>query len=303
MNKHFLTAALSALLATVPFHAAAETPADTLSKVKTLGAMAVGVRNASGVLSYKVGDDKYGGYQVEICQHIITNIEKTLGRTFAINYIVVDSQNRIEMLQNGTIDMECGSTTNTLARQKDVAFSLTTYVEEVRLAVHADSGISSIKSLAGKTVATTRGTTSVQTLRKLGRANGISFEELFGNDHVDSFLLLESGRADAFVMDGQILAGNIANSKKPSDFKIVGEALSVEPIAIMLRKNDPAMKKLVDDTIRELQKSGELEKIYDKWFMQPIAPKNSRIDLPATEATKAAWAHLNDKPMEDYARK
>jgi glutamate/aspartate transport system substrate-binding protein len=176
-------------------------------------------------------------------------------------------------------------------------------VEEVRIAVKANSGITSIAQLKGKNVATTTGTTSVQTLRKNERATGIEFKELFGKDHADSFLLLESGRADAFVMDGSILAGNIANAKNPADFKIVGEVLSVEPIAIMMRKGDPAFKKLADDTIRELAKSGEIAKIYDKWFIQPIPPKNTKVGLPASESIKAAWATPNDKPMEDYAKK
>jgi glutamate/aspartate transport system substrate-binding protein len=126
---------------------------------------------------------------------------------------------------------------------------------------------------------------------------------VYGKDHAESFLLLESGRADAFVMDAQILAGNIALSKNPADYRIVGEVLSVEPIAIMLRKDDPDFKKVADDTIRSLAKSGELAKIYDKWFVQPIPPKNTRVGLPATESTKSAWANPNDKPMEDYAKK
>ena len=213
------------------------------------------------------------------------------------------SQNRIPLVQNGTVDIECGSTTNNAARQKDVAFVVTTYVEEVRIAVKGASGINSIAQLNGKNVATTTGTTSVQLLRKHERANGVDFKEVFGKDHADSFLLLESGRADAFVMDGQILAGNIATSKNPADFKIVGEVLNVEPIAIMIRKDDPAFKKLADDTLRDLMKSGEIAKLYDKWFVQPIPPKNTRVGLPVSEATKAVWASPNDKPVEDYAKK
>jgi glutamate/aspartate transport system substrate-binding protein len=201
------------------------------------------------------------------------------------------------------VDIECGSTTNNATRQKDVAFANTVYVEEVRIATKANSGITSIAQLNGKNVATTTGTTSVQLLRKHERATGVDFKEVFGKDHADSFLLLESGRADAFVMDGQILAGNIATSKSPADYKIVGEVLSVEPIGIMLRKDDPAFKKLADDTIAGMVKSGEMAKLYDKWFMQPIPPKNTKVGLPASDATKAAWANLNDKPAEDYAKK
>ena len=184
-----------------------------------------------------------------------------------------------------------------------MSFLHTTYVEEVRIAVKANSGITSIAQLNGKTIATTTGTTSVQLLRKHERANGVDFKEVFGKDHADSFLLLDSGRADAFVMDGQILAGNIATAKNPADFKIAGEVLSVEPIAIMVRKDDAAFKKLGNDVIDGMAKSGELAKIYDKWFVQPIPPKNTKVGLPASDSTKAAWATPNDKPAEDYAKK
>jgi glutamate/aspartate transport system substrate-binding protein len=220
-----------------------------------------------------------------------------------VKYTPVTSQNRIPLVENGTVDIECGSTTNNEARQKQVSFALTTYVEEVRIAVRANSGITSIAQLNGKNVATTTGTTSVQLLRKNERATGVDFKEVFGKDHADSFLLLESGRADAFVMDGQILASNIANSKAPADFKIVGEVLNVEPIAIMFRKDDPAFKKLADDTIAGLAKSGELAKLYDKWFTQPIPPKNIKLGMPASDANKDAWKNLNDKPVEAYAKK
>jgi len=215
----------------------------------------------------------------------------------------VTSQNRIPLVQNGTVDIECGSTTNNATRQKDVAFAVTTFVEEVRIAVKANSGITSIAQLNGKNVATTTGTTSVQLLRRNERATGVDFKEVFGKDHADSFLLLETGRADAFVMDGQILAGNIAKSKSPGDYRIVGEVLSVEPIAIMIRKDDPAFKKAVDGSIVAMIKSGDLAKAYDKWFTQPIPPTNTRVGLPASEATKAAWANPNDKPVEDYMKK
>ncbi len=276
---------------------------DTIAKVKASGSVTMGVRDSSGALSYTLGDGKYVGYHVEICQRILANLEKAVGKKLDIKYLPVTSQNRLPLVQNGTVDIECGSTTNNLTRQKDVAFAFTTYVEEVRIAVRANSGISAIAQLNGKNVATTTGTTSVQLLRKNERATGVDFKEVFGKDHADSFLLLESGRADAFVMDGQILAGNIANSKSPADFKIVGEVLSVEPIAIMLRKDDPAFKKMADDTISALAKSGELAKLYDKWFVQPIPPKNIRMSMPASDANKAAWATPNDKPVEEYAKK
>ena len=277
---------------------------DTLKKIKDGGAVTMGVRESSGALSYTLGDGKYVGYHVEICSNVLADVQKQLGLAkMEIKHQPVTSQNRIPLVQNGTVDIECGSTTNNATRQKDVSFAVTTYVEEVRIAVKANSGITGIAQLANKSVATTTGTTSVQLLRKHERAAGVDFKEVFGKDHADSFLLLESGRADAFVMDGQILAGNIAKSKNPADFKIVGEVLSVEPIAIMIRKDDPAFKKAVDDSIIAMMKSGAIAKAYDKWFVQPIPPKNTKVGLPASDATKAAWANPNDKPAEDYAKK
>jgi glutamate/aspartate transport system substrate-binding protein len=299
MKKHLLVLAVAALAAGGAFAQAN----DTIAKVKASGVITMGVRDSSGGLSYTLGDGKYAGFHVDLCQRIVANLEKAVGKKLEVKYLPVTSQNRIPLTQNGTVDIECGSTTNNAARLKDVAFVDTTFVEEVRIAVKAKSGITSIAQLNGKTVATTTGTTSVQLLRKHERAKNVNFNEVFGKDHADSFLLLESGRADAFVMDGQILAGNIATSKSPGDYKIVGEALSVEPIAIMIRKDDPAFKKLCDDTVVGYMKSGEMQKIYDKWFMQPIPPKNVSLNLPASAATKDAWAHPNDKPTEEYMKK
>lgn len=298
--KSKLLALSLALLATGSVYAQAN---DTVAKVKASGVVTMGVRDSSGALSYTLGDGKYAGFHVEICQRILANLEKSVGRKLEVKYLPVTSQNRIPLVQNGTVDIECGSTTNNATRQKDVAFLPTTFVEEVRIAVKSASGINSIRQLNGKNVATTTGTTSVQTLRKNERAGGIDFKEVFGKDHSDSFLLLESGRAEAFVMDGAILAGNIAIAKNPADFKIVGEVLSVEPIAIMVRKDDAAFKKIGDDTVKDMLKSGEVAKLWDKWFLQPIPPKNTRVGYAASESTKAAWTTPNDKPMEDYAKK
>ena len=277
--------------------------ADTLAKAKASGVVTMGVRDSSGALSYTLGDGKYTGYHVEICQRILANLEKAAERKLEIKYQPVTSQNRIPLVQNGTVDIECGSTTNNATRKKDVAFVNTTFVEEVRIAVKANSGITSIAQLNGKNIATTTGTTSVQTLRKNKRATGVEFKEVFGKDHSDSFLLLESGRADAFVMDGSILAGNIATAKNPADFKIVGEVLSVEPIAIMIRKDDPLFKRLADDTVNNMIKSGEMNKLWTKWFLTAIPPKNTKVGLALSESTKAAWANPNDKPMEEYVQK
>jgi glutamate/aspartate transport system substrate-binding protein len=276
----------------------------TLDKIKATGAVTMGVRESSIPMSYTTGDSRFDGFHVEVCRMILNDIKAKLGlSTLRINYQPVTAQNRIPLVQNGTVDIECGTTTNNTARQRDVSFANTLYVEEVRIAVKANSGINSISQLAGKKVATTTGTTSVQILRRHEKATGVNFDEVFGKDHADSFLLLESGRADAFVMDGSILAGNIANSRNPKDFKIVGEVLSTEPIAIMVRKDDPQFKADVNAAIAKIVANGGMARLWDKWFLKPIPPKNSVVGLELSAATKNAWANLNDRPAEDYQKK
>lgn len=288
------------LLGAVNAHAASQ----TMDKIKSTGTVTMGVRESSIPMSYTTGDSRFDGYHVEVCRMILADVKDKLGlSTLRINYQPVTSQNRVPLVQNGTVDIECGTTTNNTARAKDVGFANTLYVEEVRIAVKANSGITSIAQLAGKKVATTTGTTSVQLLRKHEKANGVNFDEVFGKDHADSFLLLESGRADAFVMDGSILAGNIANSKNPKDYKIVGEVLATEPIAIMVPKNDPEFKAAVNAAIAKIVANGNMPKLWNKWFLGPIPPKNIVVGLELSPATKNAWANLNDKPAEDYNKK
>ena len=290
-------AVLAAAALTVLATGAQAQSSDTLKKIKDSGTITLGVRESSGALAYTLGNGKYVGFHTEMAYRIAADLQKQLGLAkLEVKTQPVTSQNRIPLVQNGTVDLECGSTTNNAARQKDVAFAVTTYVEEVRIAVKASSGINNIDQLNGKSVATTTGTTSVQTLRKHERAAGVDFKEVFGKDHADSFLLLESGRADAFVMDGQILAGNISKSKNPADYRIVGDVLSVEPIACMLRKDDPAFKKLVDDTLTNLMKSGEFEKLYNKWFLSPIPPKGINLQAPMSQELKDNLKALSDKP-------
>ena len=299
MKKHLLAMAVTLVAAGSAFAQAG----DTLAKIKSSDSITLGVRESSG-LGYTLGNGKYVGFHTEMAERIADDIKKQLGLgKLEVKYQPVTSQNRVPLVQNGTVDLECGSTTNNQSRAKDAAFAFTTYVEEVRIAVKANSGITGIKDLNGKTLVTTTGTTSVQTLRKNKRADGLTFKEVMGKDHADSFLMLESGRADAFIMDGSILAANISKAKAPADYKIVGEVLSVEPIACMLRKDDPAFKKAVDDSIKRQIADGSLAKLYDKWFMQPIPPANVKIGLPMSDATKAAWANPNDKPMEAFNSK
>ena len=297
MRLPLLAAALSLTLGAVA------APIDTLDRIKETGVATMGVREASGALSYRVGENAFAGFHVELCQRVLGDVRQKLGLPrLDIAYRPVSSQNRIPLLLNGSIDIECGSTTNTTQRQLDVAFAPTTFVEETRFAVKADSGIGSLAQIDGKRVSTTTGTTAVQVMRRKAQAAGVNFQAVFGKDHDDSFLLVQTGRADAFVMDSQILAGVIARSANPADYRIVDEVLSVEPIAIMLRKDDPAFKQAVDDSLRAMMQSGEVARLYDKWFLQPIPPLNKPLGLPASAATRAAWARPNALPVESFPK-
>ncbi|MFS8980040.1 amino acid ABC transporter substrate-binding protein [Cupriavidus necator] len=276
---------------------------DTLAKIKSTSTITMGVRDSTA-FSYALGEGKYTGFHYDVCTNIIRDLKAKLGLpNLQTRYQLVTSQNRISLVKNGTVDLECGATTNNEARQREVTFATTTYVEQVRMAVRADSPITSIRELNGKTVVTTTGTTSVQTLRKHERSSGVDFKELFGKDHSESFLMLEQGRADAYVIDSSTLASLIAKSKSPKDYKIVGEILSTEPIAIMIPKDDSAFKAAVDESIKNQAQSGELEKLWVKWFLTPIPPNNIVINLPLSAATKNAWQNPNDKPAEAYAAK
>ena len=294
MKLSVLALSLAAILGSAPAHA------DVLKKAKETGVVRLGVRSDTGGLSYAISDGKFGGFHYELCTLIVKDLEKQLGRKLDAQTIAVTSQTRIPNVVSGAIDMECGATTNNATRQKDVAFAVTTYVEEVRVVVKASSGITSIAGLNGKTVATTAGTTSVPLLRKHERGSGADLKEVVGKNDAQSFALVAEGKADAYVMDGQILAAFISGSKNPADFKLLSEVLSVEPIAIMLPKDDPAFKKAVDDSLKAMMKSGDILKIYNKWFVEPIPPNQTKIGLPVSAATKKAWAEPNDKPVESY---
>src|SRR3954466_5468626 len=289
-KKFWLAVALTAVA--LGAHAQAN---DTLAKAKAAGKVVMGVRESSAPLSYTTGGGQFTGYHVELCQRILKSVLPGV----SVEYVPVTSANRIPLVQNGTVDIECGSTTNNATRQKDVAFALTTYVTEVRTAVKTSSKIKSVADLNGKNAPTPPGTTSVALLRKNKRAQGIQFKEVYGKDHGDSFLLLESGRADAFVMDDNILAGLIAGSQNPKGYKIVGETLNVEPIAIMIRKDDPKFKAAADDYIRKAMKDGELKLLYNKWFMTPIPPKNTSVNLPMGSILSDLVKNPSDKPAED----
>ena len=276
----------------------------TLKKVKDNGSITLGIRESSYPLSYLDDKQQPVGYHIDVCKHIVDAVKARLKLpALKVQHQAVTSQNRIPLVANGTVDLECGSTTNNEARQKQVAFAPTTFVTNVRMAVKKASGIQSLSQLGGKPVATTTGTTSVQLMRAHEKGKGIDFKEVYGKDHADAFLMLETDRAVAFVMDDNLLAGLIVSSKSPADYTIVGEVLNVEPIAIMLRKDDPAFKKLVDEAVTGLMKSGELDKLYARWFMSPIPPKNVSMNFPMSEQLKALIKAPSDAPAESFNKK
>ena len=291
--------ALAGMVVATAFSAHAQNSATgTLDKIRDSGKVVIGVRESSAPMAYMLGSmEKFVGYHVELCEKVL----KQIAPQAQINYMPMTAQNTMPLVQNGTVDLGCGPTTNNTARQKQVAFAVTTYVSEVRMAVRADSPVTSFKQLDGKTIAASAGTTAVQLLRKYSRDNNVTLPTSLGKDHFESFLMLESGRADAFVLDDNLLAGVIANSKDPKGYKIVGEVLGSEPIALLFRRDDPAMKKAVDGALTAMMQSGEVAKIYDKWFVQPIPPKNTALDLPMSDALKALLKAPNDKPLEAYS--
>jgi glutamate/aspartate transport system substrate-binding protein len=251
---------------------------------------------------YTGGDGQPIGFQIDICKLIVSAIQTQLGLpTLDVKYQTVNSQNRVVLVQNGTVDLECGSTTNNQARARDVAFSVTTYMEEDRMAVRANSGIRNLRDLSGKTVVATTGTTAIQHLRRHERAAGLNWTDLYGKDHADSFLMLESGRADAWVLDQGVLRATIASSRNPGAYTVTGEPFNTEPIAIMFRKDDADLKKVVDGTIRKMDASGDMKTLWSKWFLQPIPPRGIRMGMEPPEALMKLWAQPNDLPMESYA--
>ncbi len=289
-----------ALLAAMVFLASSAT-ANTLNKIKETGTLTMGIRESSYPLSYLDDKQQPIGYHIDICHRLVDAIKTKLGLpALKLAYQPVTSQNRIPLVTNGTVDIECGSTTNNEARQKQVAFAPTTFVTNVRMAVKKSSGIRGLDELNGKPVATTTGTTSVQLMRAHERGKHLNFKEVYGKDHADSFLLLETDRAVAFVMDDNLLAGLIATSKAPNDYAIVGEILNVEPIAIMLRKDDAPFKALVDETVGALLKNGEVEKLYTKWFLSPIPPRNVNLNFPMSSKLRELMKAPSDAPAEAY---
>ncbi len=279
--------------------AAAQQLTGTLKKVQETGAFTIGYRESSIPFSYLDDQQKPIGYAMDLCLKVVDAVKAELKMpNLKLNLQPVTSSNRIPLLQNGTIDMECGSTTNSVQRQQQVSFGPTYFVINVTAAVKKNSGINSLADLNGKTISTTSGTTSVPLIKGYEKTKNVTVKEIYGKDHAESFLLLADDRSSAFIMDDILLAGQIANSKNPGDYKIIPESLRQEPYSMMIRKDDAQFKGLVDKTVGGIMKSGEIDKIYAKWFTSPIPPKNINMNFPMTSPIREAFKNPNDKGVQ-----
>jgi len=277
--------------------AAAQELTGTLAKIKRTGTITLGVRDGSVPFSYLDDKQQYIGYSVDLCMKIVTAAQKQLGLTSVkVMMNPVTPANRIPLMANGTIDLECGSATNNAERQKQVAFAPTMFVVANKLLVKKSSGIKGLADMKGKPLVVTAGTTTQKQLTILNNEMGLGMTILVGKDHPESFLMLETGRAVAQANDDILLAAQVAAAKNPGDYEITKEALSVEPYGIMLRRDDPAFKQLVDATLTRFYQSEDFKKVYDKWFMSPIPPKGINLNFPMPPQLQAVLAKPTDSP-------
>jgi glutamate/aspartate transport system substrate-binding protein len=297
--KFALLAATFAVACLTHNAVSAEEVSGTLKKIKESGSMTLGHRESSIPFSYYDDKQQVIGYSQDLALKVVEAIKQDLKTPkLVVNLLPITSQNRITLVQSGSVDLECGSTTNNTDRQKQVAFSNSIFVVSLRLMTKKDSGIKEISDLAGKTVVTTAGTSNERLLRKLNEDNQMNMNIISAKDHGESFLTMETGRAVAFFMDDALLYGERAKAKKPDDWVVVGKAAQQEVYGCMLRKDDPQFKQLVDSTLAKLMTSGEAEKIYNKWFMAPIPPKGLNLNFPLSADLAALYKKPNDTALQ-----
>jgi glutamate/aspartate transport system substrate-binding protein len=283
---------LSALLLAAGPVAAQE---GTLKKIKDTNTITLGHRDASIPFSYFDDKQQAVGYAMDLCGKIVDAVKAELKMpNLQVKLNPVTSATRIPLMANGTVDLECGSTTNNLERQKQVAFTITHFVTANRFVSKKAANLKSLDDLKGKTIVSTSGTTNIKQITELNGQKNLGMTILPAKDHAESFLMVETGRAVAFFMDDILLYSLVANSKNPSEYVISADALSVEPYGIMLRKDDPSFKKVVDDAMTKVYKSGEINTIYAKWFLRPVPPKGINLNVPMSEVFK----HVVAKPTD-----
>ncbi len=299
MKKIALAAALATALSASALMPAQAQESLTVKKLKDTGSITLGHRESSIPFSYYNDQQQVIGYSQELMLKAVDGVKEQLKLAkLDTKLMPVTSANRITLVQNGTIDIECGSTTNNLERQKQVGFSTTIFVIGTKLMTKKDSGIKDFPDLAGKNVVTTAGTTSERLLRKMNEEKQLKMNIISAKDHGEAFLTLETGRAVAFMMDDALLFGEMAKAKKPGDWIVTGTAQSKEAYGCMVRKDDPEFKKLIDAALTKAMTSGEAEKIYAKWFMNPIPPKGLNLAMPLSDEMKALYKAPNDKAFE-----
>jgi glutamate/aspartate transport system substrate-binding protein len=264
----------------------------TLKKIKDSGAITIGHRDASVPLSYYDDKQQPIGYAMDLCMKIVDAVKADLKMpAIKVNYQLVTSANRIPLMANGTIDLECGSTTNNVARQEQVWFTITHFVTANKWVAKKSANIKTLADLKGKTIVSTAGTTNIKQITEINAAQNLGMNIISANGHPEAFQMVETGRAVAFVMDDIILAGLAAQSRTPADYAISEVGLSVEPYGIMLRKDDKAFKAVADKAMTDVYKSGQINAIWTKWFEQPIPPKGINMHLPMTAAFKKVVAN------------
>ena len=268
---------------------------DTIAKIKQTGAITIGHRDASIPFSYYDDKQQPVGYSMDLCARIVDDIKKQLNMpNLKVNYQLVTSANRIPLMANGTIDLECGSTTNNLDRQKQVNFTNTHFVTANRWVAKKSSNVKSLNDLKGKTIVSTAGTTNIKQITELNGSQNLGMNIISANGHPEAFQMVETGRAVAFVMDDILLYSLAAQSRTPNDYEISRDALSVEPYGIMLRREDPAFEKMVDDSTANLYKSGAINAIYEKWFLKPNPPRNVNLNVPMSDVLKKVFQSPTD---------
>jgi glutamate/aspartate transport system substrate-binding protein len=267
----------------------------TLKKIKDTGAITIGHRDASIPFSYYDDQQKPVGYAIDLCLRIVDAVKKELKMPdLKLNYQLVTSANRIPLMANGTIDLECGSTTNNLERQKQVWFTITHFVTANRWVAKKSSNAKTLNDLKGKTIVSTAGTTNIKQITEINTAQNLGMNIISANGHPEAFQMVETGRAVAFVMDDILLYSLAAQSRSPADYEISKDALSVEPYGIMLRKDDAAFKKVVDAAMVDTYKSGAINAIYDKWFLKPVPPRGLTLNVPMSDQFKKVVANPTD---------
>jgi len=278
---------------------AADDLGPTLSKIKESGIVSIGHRESSIPFSYYDDKQQVVGYSQDFALEIVAALKKELNAPgLQMKMVPVTSQNRIPLVRNGTVDIECGSTTNNLERQQQVAFSNSLFIVRTRLLTRKDSGVKDFPDLAGKNAVVTAGTTSERLLRKLNEEKKLDIKITSAKDHGESFLILESGRAAAFMLDDVLLYGELAKARRRDDWIVTGTPQSREAYGCSMRREDPKFKALVDRTVARIETSGEAEKIYAKWFLNPIPPRNLNLNFPLSDEMKALFKSPNDKALE-----